>query len=80
MTLGHSLAGCEEEARYMVKWILAAWMFLPGAGWILACVISQRWLRRASQRDRLTARGEIDFEQLPPDDTRFISLSKSRFN
>jgi hypothetical protein len=64
----------------MFKWLLAAWVFVPGGCWVLACAIVRSWQQRASQQDGLRAGCEESFEELPDDRAHFFYLGKTRVN
>jgi len=64
----------------MWKWILAAWTFVPGACWILACAIFPRRQRKVWRLNRPTGRRKMDFEPVHSDDKRLVFLGKSRSN
>lgn len=64
----------------MLKWLLVAWIFVPGGCWIVTCAIVRHWQRRSSYQRKLMARRHTDFEQLSEDTPRLVFFSEPWLN
>lgn len=52
----------------MLKWLLLAWVLVPGGIWVLLCAMFQRWYRRPAHRrafDRVAERSVQPWLEYP---------------